>query len=465
MKKKFLFLSIIVAIFTFCFVPLMKVNAGITDGGQVSSHTTIVKTETANEEVPYNTDLEQYILNKKTEYLNSLTSVPAYNDEWLALYVSEGGVYKYPVFLQTVFTGVTVNGNNAVLVGDLDQITEDTTAVYNYEARYREVTVVRGENPNKVNTVNINLTAPIVGDKVLPVGWTGTDTENIIDDGTMDPDTCPTATTSTTGVSIDSAYFITGTYLERPDDWELLFFGTFERDTYYYADIAIETTGDYVFGDNLSIKINGEAPAEVFGILNDGTFTHFIAKIKAKVDMDTYTLEDNDSIISFKDEKGRVFAYSFTDLLTLADEDLDEEQMEMILEFIAKVKESTKANGTLIGLYDIVLSDGGVDVHTAESSFKIKIKLTDEMKKYNTFKLIYINDDGEAETVTNLTKEGDYLVGTVSHLSVYALTGSVTSSAVNPPTGDNIALYIAMFGIGIVGLVGAAIYMKKKKIF
>ena len=67
MKKK-LFLVALIAIFTFCFLPLVKVNAGITDGGQVSSHTTIVKTETANEEVPYNTDLEPYILNKKTEY-------------------------------------------------------------------------------------------------------------------------------------------------------------------------------------------------------------------------------------------------------------------------------------------------------------------------------------------------------------------------------------------------------------
>ena len=54
--------------------------------------------------------------------------------------------------------------------------------------------------------------------------------------------------------------------------------------------------------------------------------------------------------------------------------------------------------------------------------------------------------------------DGDYLVGTLDHLSTYALTGSNTSTSNNtnttnnPQTGDNIYIWFGMLIISILGL-------------
>ena len=66
-----------------------------------------------------------------------------------------------------------------------------------------------------------------------------------------------------------------------------------------------------------------------------------------------------------------------------------------------------------------------------EGPFYIKIKMTDEMKKYDIFKIIYIDaeDNFATESPITLTQEGGYLVGTLEHLSTYALVGDNAPSA------------------------------------
>ena len=84
-----------------------------------------------------------------------------------------------------------------------------------------------------------------------------------------------------------------------------------------------------------------------------------------------------------------------------------------------------------------------------------------EMKKYNSFKLFYVNDDFvvEGDPIT-LTKEGDYLVGPLQHLSLYALAGDITTV---PKTGDNIIAYISLGIISILGLSISILLLKKKQ--
>ena len=162
-RKMITFLIILVMVVAI--MPLNIVNAAITDadeGATTNSKTTLEKKETETEEVSYNTNLEEYIANKKNTWINSLTSEPDYKDEWLSLYVSSNGIYKYPVALNTYFTGVTASNSDTVLVGDPNDLIGIGAATFNYRLEYKEVTVTKAENPNEISNVNIKLEAPIV---------------------------------------------------------------------------------------------------------------------------------------------------------------------------------------------------------------------------------------------------------------------------------------------------------------
>ena len=73
------------------------------------------------------------------------------------------------------------------------------------------------------------------------------------------------------------------------------------------------------------------------------------------------------------------------------------------------------------------------------------MKLTDEMKKYNTFKFLFLDDNNnfEIKEVHDVKIEGDFLVVELDHLSAYALVGSnvEANNTSNPTTGDKIILY------------------------
>ena len=175
-----------------------------------------------------------------------------------------------------------------------------------------------------------------------------------------------------------------------------------------------------------------------------------------------YTITDSSgNVISFTEEKGREFTLNIIDYLTFSLEDLEnaeipKDMFDSMMEAIANV---TKNYGTLLSFYEIeVRNDDGYLIH--EGPFNIKIKMTDEMKKYNTFKIIYVDADNNfaTENPITLTIDGDYLVGTLEHLSTYALTGSNTSTSNNtnttnnPQTGDNIYVWFGMLIISILGL-------------
>ena len=119
----------------------------------------------------------------------------------------------------------------------------------------------------------------------------------------------------------------------------------------------------------------------------------------------------------------------------------------------------------VLNVYEITIDDennGGS--HTGEVT--IKIKITEEMKKYNSFKLICIDEDTIGKNdVIDLKIEGDYLVGNLYHLSKDAVGGKYETSNVstNPKTGDNITLWIGLALISFVGIVGTRKLSGKKK--
>ena len=185
-------------------------------------------------------------------------------------------------------------------------------------------------------------------------------------------------------------------------------------------------------------------------------------------DLKDYTVTDeNGNSISFTDEKGHDYKLTMFDILSLSKEEImamDETLTdETYNEKMALLNEIAKPYGTLLKLYEIeVYEDNNVTGDTTslhEGPFKVKIKITDDMKNYNTFKLLYLKNDFTVGEVNNLTVDGDYLVGTIPHLSTYMLTGSNVAS---PKTYDGIIKSIVLLGISIVGLTLVGLYTKKR---
>lgn len=98
--------------------------------------------------------------------------------------------------------------------------------------------------------------------------------------------------------------------------------------------------------------------------------------------------------------------------------------------------EAVSDEGEIISVFNIDVCDED-DRCVQDGPFEIKIKLTDEMKGYDNYKLIYINDEEAGPTTEEpiiLTIEGGFLVGTLPHLSSYVLVGSNNTPAA-PDTG------------------------------
>lgn len=191
-------------------------------------------------------------------------------------------------------------------------------------------------------------------------------------------------------------------------------------------------------------------------------------------DLVRYDLEDptTGNIVSFMEEEGLDFSLTLIDIMSLTPEQFEtifEMPAELYDTFKEMISEGVKSTGSMLAIYAIQItrptSTPGDDQELHDGPFTIKIKLTEEMKKLDSFKLTYIDIDenGElivGETIT-LTVEGDYLVGTLPHLSAYVLTGTKTEA---PKTNDNIMHYVNILAISMIGLsLSTYLVIRRKK--
>ena len=197
---------------------------------------------------------------------------------------------------------------------------------------------------------------------------------------------------------------------------------------------------------------------------------------------ESYTLtDDKGNVISLTYEKNRELSFTMIDYLAFSPEELEtmgipQELYDSMMEGIVN---ATKQHGTLLSFYEIqVENDDGFLIH--EGPFYIKIKMTDEMKKYDIFKIVYIDaeDNFATESPITLTQEGGYLVGTLEHLSTYALVGdnapgesdapadSDTSAPTSPQTGDNsnLGLWVFLLVLSCCSMIALIVIDKKRKI-
>lgn len=117
---------------------------------------------------------------------------------------------------------------------------------------------------------------------------------------------------------------------------------------------------------------------------------------------------------------------------------------------------------TLLGLYDIsVLNGSDVVVPMEDGEFTIRIKLTNDMQKYNKLTAVYV-ENGEIKETFPVTVEDGYAVFTTTHLSNYAILGENVENPSNPSTSDNIMIFAGILTLGLAGSISSLYLMKKR---
>lgn len=219
------------------------------------------------------TDIMPTIVQIQSSNAN-LTVTPTTNE---IKYEFEGtGVEQNVTLTQTFKVKATAALANEKITLSADVNNEDyncaeATCEENTNTVSAELSVSTVKPNTKIEGANITLTAPTIGDKVEKI---------IKNDGYGDYEaqsSNPEIFTSTKGLTV-TAFWTKGTGLLS----EELFYGTFEKDTYYYVLIDFEAQEGYELPSTFpdGIKINGAAPAEVFAVMG-GKWNHCIAKIKA----------------------------------------------------------------------------------------------------------------------------------------------------------------------------------------
>ncbi len=192
-------------------------------------------------------------------------------------------------------------------------------------------------------------------------------------------------------------------------------------------------------------------------------------------DKDYAVTDDNGNSVSFKEENGHTFKLNIMDFYGLNDVALNDLGIPKDLydAMFNGINNAVKGEGTLLAFLQIEVEDeNGFLIH--EGPFNIKIKMTDEMKKYNSFKFIYVdtNDNFKTQTPIEFKVNGEYLEGTLDHLSEYAVVGNVVEEAAdvaptttnNPKTGDSVLLYVGILILSVVGLISTGLFLKKNNL-
>ncbi|MDO5557786.1 MAG: hypothetical protein Q4G05_06095 [Clostridia bacterium] len=130
-----------------------------------------------------------------------------------------------------------------------------------------------------------------------------------------------------------------------------------------------------------------------------------------------------------------------------------------------EISEELKSKNVLL-LLDIVVKDlDGNVIDITDSNIKIKIPLTEELKKYENYKIAYIKDGTIQETLEGKLV-GNFIEFSTTHLSEYALTGTlieetvVEEKDVTPKTGN--IQYTEISALVIISVLISLILLRKE---
>lgn len=115
----------------------------------------------------------------------------------------------------------------------------------------------------------------------------------------------------------------------------------------------------------------------------------------------------------------------------------------------------------LISLYEInVLNGDGRVEELEDGNYTISIAIAESEQKFNTYKVVYFDEDGKLVETLDAKLENGKVVFTTTHLSTYGVIGYNTVAPENPKTSDiNLP---AMIGLILTALLGATFALRKR---
>lgn len=190
-----------------------------------------------------------------------------------------------------------------------------------------------------------------------------------------------------------------------------------------------------------------------------GTIKYVKTKEEAKAPETTGKTQNNNQL-----ETDNVILISDSSVNTkyeLKEENLSEHEV------ATKVSESIEKD--LVSLYDVTVYNGNKQVPMKNGKYTMKIKLDNNIDKYNNYQIIYVNDNGEIEEYIDGHIEGEYIVFNTSHLSQYGVIASpvvkeqvvstVEVNSINPIIANIFKISIlVIFTLGAACLVGFLYY-------
>lgn len=140
----------------------------------------------------------------------------------------------------------------------------------------------------------------------------------------------------------------------------------------------------------------------------------------------------------------------------------NKEEINKIAEKVKNIysKNSKVKNANLLALYEIDITDGNNIIPMNNGKFTISIAIDESLRKYDTYKVIYVNNNGVEETIDAKLIDGK-IVFTTSHLSTYGIVGYNNVVVENPNTLDNISLFIVLGSLSLVGVSLSVFKLRK----
>lgn len=132
------------------------------------------------------------------------------------------------------------------------------------------------------------------------------------------------------------------------------------------------------------------------------------------------------------------------------------------------IKVSSTIEKDLVSLYDVSVYNGKKQVPMKDGQYTMKIKLDNNIDKYENYQIIYVNDNGEIEEYIDAKIEDGYIVFNTSHLSQYGVIANPIENNMvsrtniyrfNPIIGNIFKVSVlVIFIIGAACLVGILLY-------
>ena len=268
--------------------------------------------------------------------------------------------------------------------------------------------------------------------------------------------------------------------------------------------VAIETPETLELkGTESEIAEYSKVNNDVKVVITDGSYSSNVESLvadgyKVVENNGLYTVQPNlviatdDKDVTFESDEPISNDYK----LVVEKEELANEEavMESVNEQITTALEETKEellDSKLVATYDISVKDSKDQVVKLENgNYAISIKVTeDQVKEYNAFKVVYINDEGEVAEILHAVLANGVITFETTHLSTYAIIGYNTVTLTEdgddvigdgtdtpttpetpseetpevPQTFDSLGTYVAAGIVSIIAIVGAVIYIKRKQ--